>query len=143
MPTATFRVLYVFVVLLHHRRKVVHFKVTDSPTAAWTAQQILEAFPGDSAPRYLLRDSESYTVHARMEFVARTGGSFRMKSVFAMVHAPCVVSDGTPPVFWRSVSVMRSATNSPDANVSAAMSHIAAESPSASAVAPARSAPMA
>jgi len=45
VPTVTFRVLYVFVVLLHHRRKVVHFNVSDSPTAAWTAQQITEAFP--------------------------------------------------------------------------------------------------
>jgi len=59
VPTATFRVLYVFVVLLHHRRRVVHFNVTDSPTAAWTAQQIVEAFPGDSAPSYLLRDRDS------------------------------------------------------------------------------------
>jgi len=59
VPTATFRVLYVFVVLLHHRRKVVHFNVTDSPTAAWTAQQIVEAFPNDPAPRYLLRDHDS------------------------------------------------------------------------------------
>jgi len=58
VPTATFRVLYVFVVLLHHRRQVVHFNVTDSPTAAWTAQQIVEAFPDDSAPRYLLRDRD-------------------------------------------------------------------------------------
>jgi putative transposase len=59
VPTVTFRVLYVFVVLLHHRRKVVHFNVTDSPTAAWTAQQIIEAFPDDSAPRFLLRDRGS------------------------------------------------------------------------------------
>ena len=59
VPTATFRVLYVFVVLLHRRRRVVHFNVTDSPTAAWTAQQIIEAFPDDSAPRYLLRDRDS------------------------------------------------------------------------------------
>src|SRR5712664_559791 len=58
VPTATFRVLYVFVVLLHHRRKVVHFNVTDSPTAAWTAQQIVEAFPNDSAPRFLIRDRD-------------------------------------------------------------------------------------
>jgi putative transposase len=58
VPTATFRMLYVFVVLQHHRRKVVHFNVTDSPTAAWTAQQIVEAFPDDSAPRYLLRDRD-------------------------------------------------------------------------------------
>src|SRR4030081_3711958 len=58
VPTATFRVLYVFVVLLQHRRQVVHFNVTDSPTAAWTAQQVVEAFPDDSAPRYLLRDRD-------------------------------------------------------------------------------------
>ena len=59
VPTATFRVLYVFVVLLHHRRRVVHFNVTDSPTAAWTAQQVVEAFPHDSAPRFLIRDRDS------------------------------------------------------------------------------------
>src|SRR6266404_5873006 len=58
VPTATFRLLYVFVVLVQDRRKVVHFNVTDSPTAAWTAQQIVEAFPDDSAPRYLLRDRD-------------------------------------------------------------------------------------
>ncbi len=58
VPTATFRVLYVFVVLLHHRRRVVHFNVTDSPTATWTAQQIVEAFPDNSPPRYLLRDRD-------------------------------------------------------------------------------------
>jgi putative transposase len=51
VPTATFRVLYVFVLLLHHRRRVVHFNVTDSPTAAWTAQQIVEAFPHETMPQ--------------------------------------------------------------------------------------------
>jgi len=59
VPTATFRVLYVFLALLHHRRRVVHFNVTDSPTAAWTAQQIVEAFPHEEAPRFLLRDRDS------------------------------------------------------------------------------------
>src|SRR5467141_1298306 len=59
VPTATFRVLYVLVVLLHQRRRVVHFNVTDSPTAAWTAQQMVEAFPDQDAPRYLLRDRDS------------------------------------------------------------------------------------
>src|SRR3989440_1639652 len=59
VPTPTFRVLYVFVILLHHRRQVVHFNVTDSPTAAWTAQQLVDAFPDDSAPRYLIRDRHS------------------------------------------------------------------------------------
>ena len=58
VPRATFRVLYVFVVLLDHRRRVVHFNVTDSPTAAWTAQQLVEAFPHDSAPRFLIRDRD-------------------------------------------------------------------------------------
>ena len=57
--TATFRVLYVFVVLLHPRRRIVLFNVTDSPIATWTARQIIEAFPDDSAPRYLLRDRDS------------------------------------------------------------------------------------
>jgi len=55
VPTATFRVLFVLVVLEHHRRRVVHFNATEHPTAAWTAQQILEAFPEDTAPRYLIR----------------------------------------------------------------------------------------
>ena len=56
VPTARLRVLFVFVVLAHHRRRVVHFNVTEHPTAAWTAQQIVDAFPDDSAPSYLLRD---------------------------------------------------------------------------------------
>jgi transposase InsO family protein len=58
VPTATFRVLFVLVVLAHHRRRVVHFNVTEHPTAVWTAQQILEAFPEDTAPRYLIRDRD-------------------------------------------------------------------------------------
>src|SRR5262249_14090852 len=56
VPTATFRVLYVLVVLAHDRRRVVHFNVTEHPTAAWTAQQMIEAFPEETAPRFLLRD---------------------------------------------------------------------------------------
>ena len=59
VPTATFGLLYVLVVMNHARRKVVHFNITDSPTAAWTAQQIVNAFPYDTAPRYLLRDRDS------------------------------------------------------------------------------------
>jgi len=51
-------VLFVFVVLAHHRRRVIHFNVTEHPTAAWTAQQILEAFPEETAPRYLTRDRD-------------------------------------------------------------------------------------
>src|SRR5258707_136286 len=50
VPTARLRVLFVFVVLAHHRRRILHFNVTEYPTAAWTAQQIVNAFPNDSAP---------------------------------------------------------------------------------------------
>jgi transposase InsO family protein len=59
VPTAGLRVLFVLVVLAHHRRRVVHFNVTEHPTALWAAQQIVDAFPDDSAPAYLLRDRDA------------------------------------------------------------------------------------
>src|SRR5437660_5375962 len=59
VPTARFRVLFVLVVLAHHRRRVLHFNVTEHPTAVWTTQQLVDAFPDDSAPPYLLRDRDS------------------------------------------------------------------------------------
>jgi putative transposase len=46
-------------VLSHDRRRLVHFNVTHHPTAAWMTQQIAEAFPWDTAPRYLIRDRDS------------------------------------------------------------------------------------
>jgi putative transposase len=59
VPTATCRVLFVFIILAHERRRIVHVNVTEHPTTQWTAQQIVEAFPWDTAPRYLLRDRDS------------------------------------------------------------------------------------
>jgi transposase InsO family protein len=59
VPTAKFRILFVLVILSHSRRRVVHFNVTANPTDNWTAQQIIEAFPWDTALRYLLRDRDS------------------------------------------------------------------------------------
>ena len=59
VPTVTFRILYVFLVLRHERRQVVHFNITAHPTAQWTAQQIVKAFPFDTAPRYLLSDRDA------------------------------------------------------------------------------------
>jgi putative transposase len=56
--TVWFEVLFVLVVLAHERRRVVHFNVTAHPTAEWAAQQMVEAFPFDSAPTYLLRDRD-------------------------------------------------------------------------------------
>ena len=58
VPTIRFQILYVFLVLAHDRRWIVHFAITAHPTAEWTAQQMREAFPWESAPRYLLRDRD-------------------------------------------------------------------------------------
>src|SRR5437667_11068082 len=70
VPTALFQVLFVFIVMQHDRRRIVHFNVTAHPTAEWTAQQILEAFPFDLAPKYLLRDRDRIYGHAFREQVA-------------------------------------------------------------------------
>lgn len=61
-PTVTFGIFYVFVVLRHCDRRLLHIRVTANPTAAWTAQQFREAFPFDEAPKYLLRDNDSIYV---------------------------------------------------------------------------------
>jgi hypothetical protein len=58
VPTIAFRVLFVFVILAHDRRRPIHFAVMANPSAEWTARQLLEAFPWDTAPRYLLRDRD-------------------------------------------------------------------------------------
>ena len=59
VPTVTFRLLFVLVILAHDRRRIVHVAVTEHPTAAWTAQQLRNAFPENEAPRYLLHDRDS------------------------------------------------------------------------------------
>jgi len=59
VPTMRFQVLYVFLVLAHDRRRIVHCNVTAHPTAKWTGQQLREAFPFDQLPRYLLRDRDA------------------------------------------------------------------------------------
>ena len=58
VPTIRFQILYVFLVLTHERRRILHFAVTAHPTAEWTAHQIREAFPWDTTPRFLLRDRD-------------------------------------------------------------------------------------
>ncbi len=73
VPTATFRILFTFVVLRHDRRHVVHFNVTAHPTAEWTAQQIVEAFPFDDAPRFLIRDRDSIYGNAFQQRVKNMG----------------------------------------------------------------------
>src|ERR1700675_3191111 len=59
VPTIRFQILYVFLVLAHDRRRILHFNVTAHPTAEWTGQQLREAFPFDQLPRYLLRDRDA------------------------------------------------------------------------------------
>jgi hypothetical protein len=58
VPTITFQLLFTFVILSHDRRRLVHFAVTANPTAEWTARQLLQAFPWDPTPRYLLPDRD-------------------------------------------------------------------------------------
>ena len=58
VPTATFHVLYVFVILSNARRRIVHFNVTEAPTAVWSGQQMIEAFPWDTTPRFMIRDRD-------------------------------------------------------------------------------------
>jgi len=58
VPTLTFSLLYVYVVMRHERRKIAHLNVTRFPSAVWTAQQMVEAFPFDTTPRYVIRDRD-------------------------------------------------------------------------------------
>src|SRR5437870_2186848 len=84
VPTARLRVLFVLVVLAHHRRRFVHSNVTAHPTAHWTAQQIVDAFPDDSAPFYLLRDRDQ--VYGE-QFRHRVKG-MRIEEVLTAPHSP-------------------------------------------------------
>ena len=84
VPTIRFQILYVFLVLAHERRRIVHFAVTAHPTAEWTAQQMREAFPWDTAPRYLLRDRDRIFGHDFVEQVKAMG----IKQVLSAPRSP-------------------------------------------------------
>jgi putative transposase len=84
VPTLTFRLLFVFVVLRHDRRELLHLNVTDHATAVWTAQQIVEAFPEDTAPAYLLRDRD--TIYG--EVFSRRVTGMGMREVLTAPRAP-------------------------------------------------------
>jgi transposase InsO family protein len=58
VPTDRFRVRFVLVVLAHDRRRIIHFNVTEHPTAEWTSQQMVEAFGEKKAPPFLIRDRD-------------------------------------------------------------------------------------
>jgi hypothetical protein len=84
IPAAMFRVLFVFLVLSNHRRRIVHFNVIDSPSAFWIGQQIVEAFPWDTAPKYMIRDRDGKYGD---EFVRRVE-SLGIKQVLISVRSP-------------------------------------------------------
>jgi transposase InsO family protein len=84
VPTITMKVLFVFIVLEHSRRKVLHFNVTEHPTAAWTSQQIVEAFADRDAPRYILRDRDG--VYG--EDVRQRIASLQMEEVLTTPQSP-------------------------------------------------------
>jgi len=84
VPTIRFQILYVFLVLAHERRRIVHFAATRHPTAEWTVQQLREAFPWDSAPRYLLRDRDRIFGREFVEQVKAMG----IKQVLSTPRSP-------------------------------------------------------
>lgn len=73
VATVSFRLLYCFIALCHDRRRVVQFNVTPHPTARWTAQQVVEAFPFDTAPRFLIRDHDGIYGQDFRERIKRLG----------------------------------------------------------------------
>src|SRR5215470_12290425 len=84
VPTITMKVLFVFIVLEHGRRQVLHFNVTEHPTAPWTSQQIVEAFGNQNPPRYLLRDRDRiYGNEVRLRIA-----SLQMEEVLTAPRSP-------------------------------------------------------
>jgi transposase InsO family protein len=73
VPTVTFECLFAFLIVSHGRRQLLWFAVTKHPTAEWLAQQIAEAFPWDTAPRYLIRDNDGAYGQAFTNRVRRMG----------------------------------------------------------------------
>ena len=84
VPTATFRVLFVLVVLSQDRRQVLHFNVTEHPTSAWTARQLLEACGVDETPRYLVRDRDAIYGQS----FSRQAAVLGIKEVLTAVRSP-------------------------------------------------------
>jgi putative transposase len=83
VPTATYRLLFVLLLLAHDRRRIRHVAVTTHPTAAWTAQQLREAFPWDEAPRYLIHDRD----HA-FDALASTATAMDIRDVLTAPRSP-------------------------------------------------------
>src|SRR5215467_11511783 len=92
VATIRLRVLYVFIALAHDRRRVIHFNVTEHPTAVWAAQQIIEAFPENRAPRFMVRDRDGIY-----------GESFRSRVEAMSIEQICIA----PRSPWQNCYVER------------------------------------
>ncbi len=92
VASASFRLLYIVIILSHDRRKIVRFDVSEHPTAAWLSRQVTEAFPWDTAPRYLLRDRDA------------SYGSYFCSRVEAMNITEVVTAPRSP---WQNAYVER------------------------------------
>ncbi len=92
VPTLTFRILYILVILSHQRRELIHLAVTTNPTAGWTARQVTEAFPWDDAPKYIVRDND------------RTYGQIFRRRLKAMGIEDCTTAPRSP---WQNGFVER------------------------------------
>jgi hypothetical protein len=84
VPTIRFQILHVFLVLAHERRRILHFSVTADLTAEWTAQPLREAFPWETAPRYLQRDLDRIF---RVDFVEQVK-AMGIQQVLATPRSP-------------------------------------------------------
>ncbi len=84
VPTATFKVLFVMVVLSHSRREILHTNVTEDPTEIWAARQLLEAMNTDNSRRYLLRDRDVKFG----EYFSRHVKNYGMKEVLTAPASP-------------------------------------------------------
>lgn len=73
VPTVSFGILYVFFIVDHARRKIVHINVTENPTAQWVKQQLREAFTFDSFPKYLIFDRDSIFPGQVKKFIKSMG----------------------------------------------------------------------
>ena len=92
VPTVTYRLLFVLVLLAHDRRRVVHVAVTEQPTSAWTAQQLRNAFPHDGCPSYLLHDHDAV--------FAGVGSTIAGMRIQAVVTAPRSSWQNRDPDRW-------------------------------------------
>ena len=106
-PRSVSRPFYVFLVLAHDRRRILHFNVTADPTAEWTAQQLREAFPFDQLPRYLLRDRDAIFGNDFREQVRDMGISEVLsapRSPWQRAYVERVIAEHLVaiPVMWRS-----------------------------------------